>query len=355
MTTAASPRALQVGLVGYGLGGASFHAPLIAATPGLHLAAIVTRDAGRRGEARRRYPDVRLADTIDELWTLDPPLDLVVVTTPNDTHVPFARAALEHDAHVVVDKPFAATADEARALGALAARRQRLAIHFQNRRWDGDFLSVQRLRREGKFGDVLRFESRFERWRPTPKPRWTAPDAAARAEGIVYDLGSHLIDQALVLFGAAEQLYAELDSRHPAVHVEDEAFVSLLHADGVRSHLHMSTAAAQSGARLSVWGTHGAYVKHGLDVQEEALRAGAIPGGEEWGVEERERWGWFGLADERRPEPTERGAYPAFYAGVERAIRAGDPPPVTIDEAVATLTVIEAVFRSARTGMVIRL
>ncbi len=354
MTTDA-PHALEVGLVGYGLGGASFHAPLIAATPGLRLAAIVTRDATRRREASQRYRDARLVGAIDALWSLEPRLDLVVVTTPNDTHAPFARAALEHGAHVVVDKPFAATAAEAREIAALAARVRRLAVPFQNRRWDGDFLTVQRLRRDGAFGDILRFESRFERWRATPKPRWAAPDAVARAEGIVYDLGSHLIDQALVLFGAPEQVYAELDRRHPEMHAEDEAFISLLHAGGVRSHLSMSTAAAQPAARMSVWGTRGAYLKYGLDVQEEALRAGAVPGGEGWGVEERERWGWFGLADERRHEPTEPGAYPAFYAAVERAIRLGSAPPVRVDEAVATLEVIEATFRSAQTRQVVRL
>jgi predicted dehydrogenase len=346
---------LEVGLVGYGLGGSSFHAPLVAATPGLHLAAVVTRDDGRRREIARRYPDARVVASVDELWSGAPALDLVVISTPNVTHVPLARAALEAGAHVVVDKPFAATAAEAREIGALADRVSRLAIPYQNRRWDGDFLTVQRLLREGALGAVLRFESRFERWRATPKPGWCTPDAAKRVEGIVYDIGSHLIDQALTLFGPVSEVYAELDRRRPEVRVEDEAFISLTHGDRVRSHLYMSAAAAQSGARMCVWGTHAAYVKHGLDVQEDALRGGAIPGGPGWGVEDRDRWGWLGMLDERRHQETERGAYPAFYAGVERAIRGGGQPPVRVSDAVAYLTVIEAVFRSARERTVVTL
>jgi predicted dehydrogenase len=348
MTDAPHTRPLEVGLVGFGLGGGSFHAPLIAATPGLRLAAIVTRNAERRHEVGRLYPEARVLSSAVELWAMSPKLDLVVVSTPNATHVPLAQAALESGAHVVVDKPFAPTADEARAIGALAERVSRLAIPYQNRRWDGDFLTVQRLLRENRFGDVMRFESRFERWRAAPKPGWIVPDAAARAEGVVYDIGTHLIDQALVLWGPVTSVYAELEQRHPEVQVEDEAFISLVHAGGMRSHLYMSTAAAQSGARMSVWGTRGAYVKHGLDVQEAALRAGARPGGASWGVEERDLWGWFGVADERRHEPTEAGAYPAFYAGVERAIREGAPPPVRVAEAVASLTVVEAALRSGQ-------
>jgi scyllo-inositol 2-dehydrogenase (NADP+) len=355
MKTPPPTRALEVGLVGFGLGGGSFHAPLIATTPGLRLAAVVTRDAKRRGEVARLYPEARVLSSAVELWSMQPPLDLVVVSTPNATHVPLARAALEAGAHVVVDKPFAATADEARALGALAESVSRFAIPYQNRRWDGDFLTVQRLLREHKLGEVMRFESRFERWRATPKPGWCQADAAARAEGVVYDIGSHLIDQALVLWGPVTTVYAELERRHPEVRVEDEAFISLVHGGGMRSHLYMSMAAAQSGARMSVWGTHGAYVKHGLDVQEAALRAGVRPGGAGWGVEERDHWGWLGMADERRHEQTEPGAYPAFYAGVERAIRAGAPVPVSVVDAIASLTVIEAALRSARERRVVLL
>jgi scyllo-inositol 2-dehydrogenase (NADP+) len=346
---------LRVALIGYGLGGSAFHAPLVAATPGMRLAAVVTRNEARHAEVRRRYPDARVVDDADALLAMASELDLVIVSSPNVTHVPYARRALEAGLHVVVDKPFASTSEEAREIGALAERVGRLAIPFQNRRWDGDFLTVQRLVRDGALGTVHRFESRFERLRSTVKPGWAAAGAAERGEGIVYDIGSHLIDQALVLFGPVVEVSAELARRHPEVVVEDEAFVSLLHAGGVRSHLYMSAMAAQSGARLSVWGSRAAYVKHGLDGQEAALRAGGDPSAPGWGVEPRDHWGWLGAADERRHEQTDPGAYPAFYAAVAQAIVAGGPLPVTIPQAMATLDVIDAVFRAARERRVVEL
>jgi predicted dehydrogenase len=340
--------AIPVGLIGYGLGGSAFHAPLVAATPGLRLAAVVTRDPQRGAEVQRRYPGARVLPDVDALWGMAPDLGLVVVSAPNVTHVPYARAALERRLHVVVDKPFAPTAAAAREIGALAERASRLAIPFQNRRWDGDYRTVQRLLHEQSLGSVHRFESRFERLRPTVKPGWATAGAAARAEGIVYDIGSHLIDQALHLFGPVTAVYAELARRHPEVVVEDEAFISLAHANGVGSHLYMSAAAAQPGPRFSVWGSRAAYVKHGLDGQEAALRAGGNPASVGWGAEPKELWGTMGAADRVESLPTEPGAYPAFYAGVERAIRAGAEPPVKIGDAVAYLDVIEAVHRSAR-------
>lgn len=352
-STTPADRPLAVGLVGYGLGGSAFHAPLIAATSGLRLTAVVTRDPGRRSAVQRRYPGARVLDSVDALWAMADALDLVVVTSPNATHAPYARAALDAGLHVVVDKPFAPTVTEAREIAALAERTSRLAIPFQNRRWDGDFLTVRRLLRDDALGTIHRFESRFERLRASAKPGWTAPGAAERAEGIVYDIGSHLIDQALHLFGPAAQVYAEMVRRHPDVVVEDEAFLSIRHAGGVRSHLHMSAAAAQSGARMSVWGSRAAYVKHGLDGQEDALRAGGLPGSPGWGAEPREAWGWVGARDERRQHPTEPGAYPAYYAGVERAIRIGVAPPVLVADAIASLQVIEAAFRSAREQRVV--
>jgi scyllo-inositol 2-dehydrogenase (NADP+) len=155
------------------------------------------------------------------------------------------------------------------------------------------------------------------------------------------------VDQVLQLFGPAAEVYAEMERRHPDVVVEDEAFLSIRHVQGVRSHLYMSTAAAQPAARMSAWGSRAAYVKHGLDVQEAALRAGTIPGSAGWGVEPQERWGWIGTLEERRHHPTEAGAYPAFYAAVERAVRGGSAPPVQVADAAAGLEVIEAAHRSA--------
>ena len=341
-------RTLNVGLIGYGLGGATFHAPFISITPGLHLSAVMTSDPARRAAVVERYSHVRLASDLDELLGGTPKLDLISISSPNATHFPLARAALEAGAHVVVDKPFAATVAQAREIEALAARVGRIAIPFQNRRWDGDFLTVQQLMRDGKLGSVHRFESRFERWRPIPKAGWCRPDAAERAEDILYDLGTHLIDQALVLFGPVASVYAELDVRNPEVVTIDDAFIALTHVSGVLTHLYTTTTAGILGARMNVFGSRGAYVKFGLDPQEDILRAGGRPGTPHWGEEPKERWGSLGAGPVSERVPTVPGAYQEFYAGVARATREGAAPPVLISEVAAGLEIIEAANKSSR-------
>jgi predicted dehydrogenase len=346
----------RVGLIGYGLGGSVFHAPLIAATPGLGLAAVVTRDPARRAQAAREHPNAQLLDGADALWARASEIDLVVIASPNGTHAPLALAALEAGLPVVVDKPFAATAAEGRRVAALGRERRLMVAPFQNRRWDGDFLTLRRLIDEGALGPVLRFEARYERWRTTAKPRWTRPDAVPNAEGVLYDLGSHLIDQALALFGPAREVYAELERRHGDVQVPDDAFVAIAHASGVRTHIYTSLTAAYAGPRFVASGRRAAYVKFGLDPQEDALKAGARPDRTpHWGEEAEARWGGLHVGDERTPVRTEAGNYPAFYAGVERALREGGPPPVLAEESIAGLEVIEAAQRSALERRVIGL
>ena len=351
--TAAARDPLTVGLVGYGLGGAAFHAPLIAATPGLRLAAVVTGDAERAAKAERDHPGVRVVPDADALWAMARELDLVVISTPNVTHVPLARAALAAGLPVVVDKPLAATAHEARALIAEAERQGLMLAPYQNRRWDGDFLTVRRLLAEGALGAPLRFESRFDRWRPARRGGWREEGDAAQAGGLLYDLGSHLIDQALQLFGPAARVYAELDRRRPGVPTDDDSFVALTHASGVRSHLWLGYLAAQPAARLRVLGDRAAYVKWSADPQEAALRAGQRPGAPGWGEDPPANWGLLGAGDETVRVRTEPGAYQRFYEGVVRTLREGAPPPVDPRDAVAMLAVIEAAQRSAREGQVI--
>lgn len=245
---------IRVGLIGYGLAGACFHAPLIASTPGMRLAAVVTADAERARRAADAHPGARVLPGSERLWQTAADLDLVVIATPNRTHAPLAGQALAAGLPVVVDKPLAPTAAQARRLIEAARRRGLLLTVFHNRRWDGDFLTVRRLLREGRLGTVARFESRFERWRPVPKPGWRQEAEPEAAGGVLYDLGSHLIDQALVLFGPVTQVYAELDRRSPGSDVDDDSFVALSHVSGVRSHLWMSAVAAQGGPRLRVRG-----------------------------------------------------------------------------------------------------
>jgi predicted dehydrogenase len=348
-------RPLRVGLLGYGLAGRVFHAPLITATPGLALAAVVTRDPERRAALRAAYPQVAALETAEELWARASELDLVVVATPNKSHVPLARAAIEAGLAVVIDKPFAPSAEAARALVREAGSRGRLLTVFQNRRWDGDFLTVQKLVTTGALRAVHRFESRFERWSPVPRAGWREVADPEEAGGLLFDLGAHLIDQALQLFGPARTVYAELDIRRPSVVIDDDTFVALTHASGVRSHLWMSKAAIQRGPRFRVLGERAGFTKYGLDGQEAAMAAGGVPGSPGWGEEPAERWGLVGEEGTAQPIATEPGNYLRFYEGVAAAVRNGSQMPVDPGESIATLDVIAAARRSAAERAVIQL
>ncbi|ALC22997.1 Gfo/Idh/MocA family oxidoreductase [Streptomyces pristinaespiralis] len=357
MTGTGSP--LRVALIGYGLAGSVFHAPLIAATEGLVLDTVVTSSPERQEQARARFPGVRVEASPDRLWARADELDLMVVATPNKTHVPLARAALEAGTAVVVDKPIAGTATEARALAALAAERGLVLSVFQNRRWDNDFLTLRGLVEAGELGEVQRFESRFERWRPQLKGGWRESGDPQEIGGLLYDLGSHVVDQALTLFGPAARVYAESDVRRPGARADDDTFIAITHANGVRSHLYVSATTAQLGPRFRVLGSEGGYVKYGLDPQEDALRAGRRPDdGEPWGVEPESMWGRVGAGESPltgggAPVETVPGDYPAYYAAVAAAVRDKAAPPVTAEEAAAALDVLEAARRSAREGITV--
>jgi predicted dehydrogenase len=249
-----------------------------------------------------------------------------------------------------VDKSVAASAAAARDLIAEADPAHEMLTVFQNRRWDGDFLTLRRLLETGELGRVMRFESRFERWRPAIKEGWRELGDPEEAGGVLFDLGSHLVDQALQLFGPVRDVYAEIDVRRATAAVDDDSFVALEHESGVRSHLWMSAVAADVGPRMRVLGERAAYVKHGLDVQEAALREGRRPGEPGWGEEHESAWGVLGAGEEWRPVPTEAGAYHEFYAAVERTLREGTPPPVDPRDAVAALDVIEAARAASRRG-----
>jgi predicted dehydrogenase len=342
----------RVALIGYGLAGSAFHAPFITTTPELVLAAIVTRDEARRELARTRHPEAELLDSPDAIWQRASDFDLVVVGAPARFHVPLATAAVDAGLPVVVEKPFAPTAAEGRRLVGEARERGVLLTAFQNRRWDGDFLTVRRLIEDGELGEITRFESSFERWRPDVDPASYA-ESDPVVGGVVFDLGSHLVDQALQLFGPARRVYGEVDTRRPGTRSDDDAFVALAHESGVRSHLWMSAAATQAAPRFRVLGLRAGYVKYGLDVQEDALRAGVLPGGPEWGREPEDAWGVVGTGDEVRRVPTEPGAYQNFYRRLVASLRDGAPRPVDPQDAVSGLEVLEAARLSADEGRVI--
>jgi scyllo-inositol 2-dehydrogenase (NADP+) len=332
----------RVALLGYGLAGSVFHAPFITTTAGLELAVVVTGNDERQAQALSEHPRVTVLPTSDEVWERAAELDLVVVATPDSSHVPLARAALDAGLPVVVDKPLARSAPEGRALVEAARERGLMLTVFQNRRWDGDFLTLRRLLDDGRLGRVHRFESRFERWRPQVGSGWRERPGAGEAGGLLYDLGSHLVDQALQLFGGVRDVYAEVDVRRDGAVADDDDFLALEHESGVRSQLWMSALAADRGPRFRVLGDRAAFVKRGLDVQEEALRAGRSPADPDWGEEPRERWGRLVTGGEVHEVPTEPGSYGSFYAGVARSLRDSVPPPVDPRDALAALEVLDA-------------
>lgn len=343
---------IRVGVLGYGLAGSAFHAPLIATTPGLQLTAIVTSRPERVAAARESYPDARILPSADDLLSRGE-VDLVVVATPNDTHVPLARQALQAGCDVVVDKPVAPSAEEALALQDVADAAGRLVTVYQNRRWDTDFLTFRAVLDAGRLGEVRRFESRFEGWSPAAKGGWRESADPAKAGGLLYDLGAHLIDQAVQVFGPVAAVYAEADVRRAGVGAVDDVFVALRHEDGVRSHMWMSKVAAHSGPRLRVLGSEAAFVAYGLDPQENALRDGATPApGSGWGIHPDRRTAALWQGEQEEPVSLLPGDYGAFYAAVEHAARTRTAPPVAVREAAYVLEVIAAAQRSASEGVV---
>ncbi|RBO93680.1 putative dehydrogenase [Nocardia puris] len=346
---------MDVAIVGYGLAGAVFHAPLIAAQPRMRVAAVVTGSPERAEQARRAHPGVRVFPDVDALFAAIGDFGLVVVATPNRTHALIARRAVDAGVPAVVDKPFAVTSAEAEDVLRRAEHAGVPLSVFQNRRWDGDFRTVRALVEGGELGEVRRFESRFERWRPVPKGGWREVGGVADGAGTLLDLGSHLVDQALTLFGPARSVYAELDNRRAGVTTDDDAFLALTHTSGVRSHLSMGAVTPQLGPRFRVLGSESGYVTYGLDPQEDALRAGGDPREEGWGTVEPDRWGLLGADPDLTPYPTLPGDYPAFYTAMAAAILDGAHAPVDPHDAVAVLRVLEAARRSAGSDAVVHL
>jgi predicted dehydrogenase len=344
---------LRAGIIGYGLAGRVFHAPLIAATPGLAVSAIVTADSRRSAQAAAEHPGASVVPSAEHLWARSGELDLVVVATPNHLHAELAGVAVDRGLAVVVDKPLAVSSEEAEALVARAEARGALLTTFHNRRWDSDQLTLDELIGQGALGEVIRYESRFERWRPEPDPTaWRQSEPPERGGGQLLDLGVHLVDQALHRFGPVTQVYAEIAGRRGTAG-DDDAFLALQHASGTISHLRASAITAAPGPRLRVLGSAGAYLVSAVDSQEDALRDGARPGRDEpWGVEPRERQGRL-VSGERSVPVSVPGAWPRFYALLEQALRDGGPPPVDPRDAVAALRVIELARRSAAERAVI--
>jgi predicted dehydrogenase len=338
---------IGVGLVGYGLAGRSFHAPFIEAVDGLRLRVIATSSQERGARARTEHPGAQVVDTVDEVLERSD-VEVVVVAAPNRFHVPIASRALAAGRHVVVDKPMAMDVPEGEKLIDAAARAGRLLSVYQNRRWDGDFVTIRRLIDDGALGPIDSLEARFERWSPVAE-EWR--ESAVEAGGPLRDLGAHLVDQSLLLFGPVRRVWAQSDRRRADSQVEDSVFVALDHQGGVRSRLWMSLIAARTGPRLRIRGLDGEYLKQDLDGQEAQLLDGMLPNTPGFGEEPPERWGVLYSGDgSSRPIPTEPGRYRRFYELLRDAVRGDGPPPVDPVDSLQVLRVLEAAERSARTG-----
>jgi predicted dehydrogenase len=351
-------REIGVGVIGFGLGGRVFHAPFVNAVSGLRLAAIMQR---KGDEAAKAYPATRIARSVEELLA-DKSIELVVVSTPNATHFALAKQALEAGKHVVIDKPFAATSEEAKQLGELARSKSLLVIPFHNRRWDGDFLTVKKLIAEQAVGRLVTFESHFDRFRPIPREN-TWKEAENPANGMLFDLGPHLVDQVLALFGAPSAITASVRSDRGQTAIED-AFDITLHypaanGKGLLAHCRTSYLACDNAPRFLLHGTKGSFRKHGLDPQEPALVGGAkvpVQGSQQvWLQEDESAWGTLTVAPNpddpatlvTRQVKTERCDYRGFYANVRDAILGAAPLAVTPEDGFRVIRLLELARESS--------
>ncbi|HDC4403447.1 TPA: oxidoreductase [Enterobacter cloacae] len=334
---------IRVGLIGYGYASKTFHAPLIAGTPGMALAAVSSSDATK---VHADWPTVPVVSEPKHLFN-DPNIDLIVIPTPNDTHFPLAKAALEAGKHVVVDKPFTVTLSQARELDALAKSLGRLLSVFHNRRWDSDFLTVKALLSEGTLGEITFFESHFDRFRPQVRNRWR--EQAGPGSGIWYDLAPHLLDQAVNLFGLPVSMTVDLAQLRPGAQTTDY-FHAVLSYPQRRIVLHGTMVAAAESARYVIHGTRGSYVKFGLDPQEDRLKNGERLPQEDWGYDMRD-----GVVTKVEGETlveetllTSPGNYPAYYAAVRDALNGTGENPVPASQAIQIMELIELGIESAK-------
>lgn len=337
---------IRTAVAGFGLSGSVFHAPFIASNPAYELAVISTSDAGRQAKAKERYPETRIVSSPQDILALADQLDLVVLGTPPATHFPLAKAALEAGLDVVVDKPFTVRSAEGEELIRLAGKLGRVLTVYQNRRWDGDSLTVKKLLDAGTLGTVTRFEVGMERWAPEIAKAWKASATAEDGGGVLFDLGTHVLDLTLRFFGPATVTFAEIQARRPQESADDDVFLALRHESGVISHVTLNLNSHLHGPRFRILGTEGGYVKFGTDPQEPYLLGGGLPTDAEYGVEAPQNHGTLEGDGQRTAIPTERGAYPEFYRILAEKLDDGGsasalPLPVDPADSVEVLKLIE--------------
>ena len=335
---------LNVGLIGFGLSGRYFHAPFLTVNPHFKLSKVVTRNAATVHDFA---PTVAVVTSTEELLA-DPKIDLVFICTPNDLHFSYAKAALEAGKHVVIEKPFTNTTAEADILINLAIEKGLIITAYQNRRWDADFLTIKSLLEEGKLGDVIEYEAHFDRFRPeVAKGTWK--EVASAGAGNLYNLGPHLIDQALVLFGTPQSITATIKTIRPEGETDDYFDIQMNYADK-RVILKASLLVFQNDLRYIIHGSKGSYFKSGLDVQEETLRKNALPNTDDWGSEPEKLWGTLYTESGAEVVKSLAGHYAPFYENVYQAIVNKVPLEVTPQQARNTTRVMELALVSSQTG-----
>jgi len=350
-------KSLRVGLIGYGVSGAVFHAPLITSIRGLDLAVIATSNRDRMAAARKACPEAEVIGDIDDFWQLTGSLDLIVIATPNRSHVTLAERAIEAGVPVLVDKPLSVSCATAERLLNLSKARAVPLCVFQNRRWDSDFLTVNQVLANGLVGTPMRVDSRFELYRPLNPLAWRESPDRESGGGVLFDLGSHLIDQAIVLFGHPRTVYSEINCRRTGAVIDDDTFVSLTFEGDVTCHLWMSKCARAAGPRFRIVGSDAVFEIADTDPQWEALQSGERPGGPHWGEHPSQgvltSGDWTNLQKEF-VQPV-AGAYEEFYRLLRDALASHGPMPVDPIDALEVLRVVEAARESHAAARVVSL
>lgn len=342
---------IKTGLIGYGMAGKVFHAPLISSNPSFELTAVVERTTD---ESRKKYPWIHIVKDIDQVLQNNE-IDLIVIATPNTTHFDIAKRSLLADKHVVVDKPFTVTSSEAQDLIDVARKKNKIISVFQNRRWDGDFLTVKKIVEQRSLGRLVEFESHMDRYvnfmRESP---WKESDE--KGNGLLYDLGSHLIDQAHVLFGLPDAVYADMGTRRDGGKIIDH-FEIIFYYVKMKVILRSGLLVREAGARFTLHGTEGSFVKYGVDPQEEMLKRGSTSPGLDWGKDSPEFWGKLNtqINGEHvvKKKETENGDYPAYYENIYNAITGKEELIVKPEEGRNTICLIETALLSSSEKRVI--
>ena len=338
---------IKVGLVGFGISAKVFHAPFLHVLPGYELVSVLERHGDTASKA---YPGVRTVRGMDELLD-DPEIELVVITTPNETHLDYATRALQKGKHVVVEKPFTVTSEDGAGLIKIAEQSGRILSVYQNRRYVGDFLTIRKILDAGVLGQVHEFEAHYDRYRPGPRPgAWR--EEPQPGSGILFDLGPHVIDQALCLFGLPHSLYADIRTERPHARVDDYFDIQLYYP-GLKIIAKGGMLVREPGPRYMLHGFEGSYIKSGEDPQEALLRAGVLPGGEGWGQEPPENDGILHTEKGRETYPTLPGNYGLYYENLYRTLREGAPLREMPAHGFNTIRIIETAIESSRAKKVL--